>query len=140
VTLRAKILLAQTPLAIALALIAVLAGLTNAALGRNTASILQDNYRSVLAIQEMKEALDRLDVATSAPGRADRSAIADGLARFEQALSVQRGNVTERDEPAATAALVAAWGAYRQALATPGGAPPRTLYVQTRGPPTRSWR
>ena len=66
-TLRAKILLAQTPLAAALALIALLAALTNASLGRNAASILQDNYRSVLAVQQMKEALDRLDAATTPP-------------------------------------------------------------------------
>ena len=69
-TLRAKILLAQTPLAAALALIALLAALTNASLGRNTASILQDNYRSVLAVEQMKEALDRLDAATTAAGAA----------------------------------------------------------------------
>ncbi|HVV16351.1 MAG TPA: ATP-binding protein [Polyangia bacterium] len=116
-TLRAKILLAQTPLAAALALIALLAALTNASLGRNTASILQDNYRSVLAVEQMKEALDRRDVA-----------------RFEQALSVQRSNVTERGEPAATAALIEAWTAYREAL-TRGGAGAealRALDLETR--------
>src|SRR5256885_2674696 len=102
-TLRAKILLAPTPLAAALALVALLAALTNASLGRNTASILQDNYRSVVAVEQMKEALDRQDVA-----------------RFEQALSVQRSNVTERGEPAATAALIKAWTAYRDALARGG--------------------
>ncbi|HSS39518.1 MAG TPA: ATP-binding protein [Polyangia bacterium] len=111
-TLRAKILLAQTPLAAALALIALLAALTNASLGRNTASILQDNYRSVLAVEQMKAALDRQDVA-----------------RFEQALSVQRSNVTERGEPAATAALIKAWTAYRAALAA--GEPLRPLYLDT---------
>ncbi|MES1157844.1 MAG: ATP-binding protein [Haliangium ochraceum] len=116
-TLRAKILLAQTPLAAALALIALLSALTNASLGRNTASILQDNYRSVLAVEQMKEALDRADVA-----------------RFEQALSVQRSNVTERGEPAATAALVKAWTAYRDALTRPdaSGEPLRALYLETR--------
>ncbi len=115
-TLRAKILLAQTPLAAALALIALLAALTNASLGRNTASILQDNYRSVLAVEQMKEALDRQDVA-----------------RFEQALSVQRSNVTERGEPAATVALIKAWTAYRDALTAGGdGAPLRALYLDTR--------
>jgi len=116
-TLRAKILLAQTPLAAALVLIALLAALTNASLGRNTASILQDNYRSVLAVEQMKEALDRLDVA-----------------RFEQALSVQRSNVTERGEPAATAALIKAWTAYRDALtaARPDDQALRALYLDTR--------
>ncbi|HVT07974.1 MAG TPA: ATP-binding protein [Polyangia bacterium] len=136
-TLRAKILLAQTPLAAALALIALLAALTNASLGRNTASILQDNYRSVLAVEQMKEALDRLDVAGSAAAGADAKAgpeVASNLARFEQALSVQRSNVTERGEPAATAALVKAWTAYRAALTSAGPGDPalRALYLDTR--------
>lgn len=109
-TLRGRILLAQTPLGGALALIALLAALTNGALGRNTASMLQDNYRSVLAVAQMKEALDRLE---SASGPAQ---VAAQAARFEAALAVQRSNVTERGEPAATAALVGAWSAYRAAL------------------------
>ena len=62
-TLRAKILLAQTPLAGALLLVAIISALTSAALGRNAASILQDNYRSVLAAEQMKEALERIDSA-----------------------------------------------------------------------------
>ncbi|HVY38945.1 MAG TPA: ATP-binding protein [Polyangia bacterium] len=136
-TLRAKILLAQTPLAAALALIALLAALTNASLGRNTASILQDNYRSVLAVEQMKEALDRLDVAGAAAADGDAKAgseVTSSLARFEQALSVQRSNVTERGEPAATAALVKAWTAYRDALtrAGPGDQALRALYLDTR--------
>ncbi len=136
-TLRAKILLAQTPLAAALALIALLAALTNASLGRNTASILQDNYRSVLAVEQMKEALDRLDAATTppaAPSPGEPRDVAPHLARFEQALSVQRSNVTERGEPAATAALIKAWTAYRDALTQGlGGAEPlRALYLDTR--------
>src|SRR5206468_4696294 len=118
-------------------LIALLAAVTNASLGRNTASILQDNYRSVLAVEQMKEALDRLDAATTppaAPSAGETRDVAPNLARFEQALSVQRSNVTERGEPAATAALIKAWTAYRDALTRGlGGAEPlRALYLEAR--------
>lgn len=118
-TLRGRILLAQTPLAGALALIAVLAALTNGALDRNTDSMLQDNYRSVRACQQMKEALDRLESA------ADPAQVAALAARFEGALAVQRSNITERGESDATQALGASWSAYRAALAqgARGGAP-----------------
>ncbi len=123
-TLRARILLAQMPLAGALALIALLAALTNASLMRNSASMLQDNYRSVRAVEQMKEALDRLE-STADP--AEREALA---ARFEQALAVQRSNITELGESAATDALVAAWSAYRNGLG--GGGPPGSRGASTR--------
>jgi NtrC-family two-component system sensor histidine kinase KinB len=119
VTLRAKILLAQTPLAGALVLIAILSALSNAALGRNAASILQDNYRSVLAAERMKEALERIDSAAMfiiAGERKRGSEQAEqNLLRFEQALETQQSNITERGEPEATGVLRRAWAAYRAA-------------------------
>jgi signal transduction histidine kinase len=120
VTLRAKILLAQTPLAGALVLVALLAAVTNSSLGHNSASILQDNYRSVLAAERMKGALDRMDDAAMFLIGGDRprsSARADqSIARFEKAMAVQQTNITERGEAEATAALVRAWSAYRGAF------------------------
>jgi NtrC-family two-component system sensor histidine kinase KinB len=118
-TLRAKILLAQTPLAGALVLIALLSAFTNAALGRNAASILQDNYRSVLAAERMKEALERIDSAAMfiVANERDRG-LAQGeqnLGRFERELAVQQSNITERGEPEATAVLRRAWTDYRAA-------------------------
>jgi NtrC-family two-component system sensor histidine kinase KinB len=120
VTLRAKILLAQTPLGGALVLVALLAASTNSSLGLNSASILQDNYRSVLAAERMKGALDRMDDAALFLIEGDRlhaSARADqGITRFERELAVQRTNITERGEAEATAGLVRAWSAYRAAF------------------------
>ena len=120
-TLRAKILLAQTPLAGALVLIAILSALSNAALGRNAASILQDNYRSVLAAERMKEALERIDSAAMFIIAGERKRGAEqaeqNLLRFEQALETQQTNITERGEPEATAALRRAWADYRGAYA-----------------------
>ena len=118
-TLRAKILLAQTPLAGALVLIAILSALTNATLGRNASSSLQDNYRSVLAAERMKEALERIDSAAMfivAGERQRGTAQAEqNFLRFEQALATQQSNITERGEPEATADLRRAWAAYRAA-------------------------
>jgi PAS domain S-box-containing protein len=121
VTLRAKTLLAQTPLAGALLLIAIMSALSNAALGRNAASILQDNYRSVLAAERMKEALERIDSAAMfiVAGERARGTIqaADNITKFDQALETQQSNITERGEPEATAVLRRAWAAYRAAYA-----------------------
>lgn len=99
-TLRAKILLAQTPLAGALLLIAILSALTSATLGRSAASILQDNYRSVLAAEQMKEALERIDSAAMFIVAGERTRglaqAEQNLSRFEQQLAIQQSNITER--------------------------------------------
>ena len=114
-------MLAQTPLAAALALVALLAAVTNASLGHNSASMLQDNYRSVLAAERMKGALDRIDDGALFVVAGDRTQglaqTQQGIARFEQSLAVQQGNITERGETEATADLARAWSAYRAALA-----------------------
>ena len=52
-TLRAKLLLAQAPLALALALVGVASVSAIASLGRSPELILKDNYRSVLAAERM---------------------------------------------------------------------------------------
>jgi NtrC-family two-component system sensor histidine kinase KinB len=119
-TLRAKILLAQTPLAGALVLIAVLSGVTSAALGRNVASILRDNYRSVLAAERMKEALERIDSAAMFVVAGERrrgiAQAEQNFPRFEAELAVQQSNITERGEPEATILLRQSWNAYRAAF------------------------
>jgi PAS domain S-box-containing protein len=120
-TLRAKILLAQTPLAGALLLIAIMSALSNATLGRNATSILQDNYRSVLAAERMKEALERIDSAAmfivAGERKRGNEQAEQNLLRFEQALETQQSNITERGEPEATAVLRRQWAAYRAAYA-----------------------
>jgi signal transduction histidine kinase/HAMP domain-containing protein len=121
VTLRAKILLAQTPLAAALVLVASLAAVTNASLGGNSASMLQDNYLSVLAAERMKGALDRIDDAALFVMAGDRgqgrARAEDAIGRFERSLAVQQRNITERGEGEATDELNRAWSAFRPAFA-----------------------
>jgi len=60
-TLRTRLLIAQAPLAVALAVVAVITVVTTRALGHAGERILADNYRSVLAAQRMKESIERLD-------------------------------------------------------------------------------
>ena len=103
-TLRAKILLAQGPLVLALVLIGVVAGTFVVQLGKRAGGILTDNHRSVLAVQRMGEALDALALQ----GRDD-----DARRRFEGDLRVQEGNITEPGERDATQVLRGAWTAYQ---------------------------
>ncbi len=141
-TLRAKILIAQTPLAAALLSIALLSGFTSAAMGRYVGSILQDNYRSVLAAERMKEALERIDSAAMfiVAGERQRGLeqATQNFPRFESELAVQQNNITERGEPEATASLRKSWAAYRSAFdrfeTGDGHAALETAYFATMNP------
>jgi signal transduction histidine kinase/HAMP domain-containing protein len=114
VTVRTRLLLAQAPLALGLALVGLVAVSTLGALGFGSQRILRDNFRSVLAAQRMKDAAERIDAAAVAraagQGRSvDAKADAD---TFESELQVQEGNITEPGEAEATRTLRAAWNDY----------------------------
>jgi len=118
VTLRRKLLLAQAPLVAALAAVGVGAVWTLASLGRYSEAILRDNYRSVLAAQRMKDAIERMHDAATATLIADtRAPLAAAAAaqqqRFEEELRVEEGNVTEPGERDAARRLRAAWQLYQ---------------------------
>ncbi|MFH1035325.1 MAG: ATP-binding protein [Pseudomonadota bacterium] len=116
-TLRAKLLLAQLPLWLALLLVGLLALFTTAALGRQAHDIFSDNYRSVQEVRVMTESLERLhDVAQTAvlTGEAWPVAqVAQLQELFEQSLKAQEGAVVEAGEHEATTDLRQAWRAYR---------------------------
>ena len=116
-TLRARLLLAQGPLALALLLVAMVAVLTANSLGRTGERILSDNYRSVLAAQRMKESIERLDSAALfiVIGEEARATplIEEHRGAFERELVVEEHNITEPGEEEAAARLRAAWDAYR---------------------------
>ncbi len=118
-TLRAKLLLAQAPLALALALVGVASVSAIASLGRSPELILRDNYRSVLAAERMLRAESELDdfALARAAGRTSADAArAEASARFEAELRAQEGNITERGETEATRELRARWAAHQRAL------------------------
>lgn len=117
-TLRAKLLLAQAPLALAAAVIAVFAIRNISTLGHHSEMILKDNYRSVLAAQRMAEAVERLqDVLTSAlldpESRDTPERVAAIRKRFERELAIQEGNITEPSEGDITRDLRQAWTLYQ---------------------------
>jgi signal transduction histidine kinase len=69
-----------------------------AGLGASIDVILRENYRSVVACQEMKEALERMDSGAVfvllGAERKGNDQIAQNEARFEKALQVELGNIT----------------------------------------------
>jgi two-component system, NtrC family, sensor histidine kinase KinB len=115
--LRVKLLLAPAPLAVALVVVGVLATLTVASLGRNADAILKDNYRSVLAMQRMQEAIERIQdeaalqliggAPADATGRADAH-----RQQFESELRVEENNITEPGEQQAAQRLRQRWTQY----------------------------
>ncbi|HXI55478.1 MAG TPA: ATP-binding protein [Polyangia bacterium] len=121
-TLRAKLFFAQAPLAIALALLGVVSGTVTRRLGEESRLILADNYRSVLAAERMKESLERINSAAlvllaghTAEATAD---ITLNLQKFDNELSAQEGNITERGEADVTRGLRVAWNDYRRLVAS----------------------
>jgi signal transduction histidine kinase len=126
-TLRAKLLLAQAPLGLALALVGAASVSAIASLGRSPELILRDNYRSVLAAERMLHAekdLDDFALARAASKPADEGARSEAIARFEAELRAQEGNITERGELEATRDLRARWMTYQRALEDVLAAPP----------------
>ncbi|GAB4453455.1 MAG: KinB sensor domain-containing domain [Armatimonadaceae bacterium] len=71
-------------------------------LGQSVNRILEDNYKSVLVAQNMKEALERLDSAATffLAGQRERAReqFRENLPRFEAAYEVEAANITEPGE------------------------------------------
>ncbi|HTA20679.1 MAG TPA: ATP-binding protein, partial [Polyangia bacterium] len=134
-TVRAKLLLAQVPLAVALILLGLFSGAVTTRLGKQSRFILADNYRSVLAAERMKEALERLNsgTLTRLAGHPDSTPdeIAANRRKFEDELATQEANITESGEGAVTRRLRPAWQEYARTVAeseTPGRPAPDAIY------------
>jgi signal transduction histidine kinase len=137
-TLRAKLLLAQLPLLVALVLLSALALSSVSSIGGSAQAILRENYRSVLATQRMKEAVERMDSGALflIAGQRDK-----GLAqatpnrkRFETELRVEENNITERGEAELARTLRHHWEEYQrrfdELVAAPDSAAARDHYFQ----------
>lgn len=115
-TLRSKLLLAQAPLVLALVLMGVIASAVTSSLGRGSENILEDNYRSVLAAQRMKESIERMNSGALfvVAGERERGIEQVELHRqqFDAELRVQEENITEAGEREATQRLRALWTSY----------------------------
>jgi two-component system, NtrC family, sensor histidine kinase KinB len=112
-----KLLLAQSPLVLALAIVGVVSVVVISSLGSHSQTILKDNYRSVLAAQRMKEAIERMDSAAlfMVAGEQQKGIeqAEKNRAIFEAELKVQEGNITEAGEKEFTEGLRAAWTDYQ---------------------------
>jgi two-component system, NtrC family, sensor histidine kinase KinB len=119
-TLRGKLLLAQAPLALALIAVGVFAFFALSALGVSSQLILEDNYRSVLAAQRMKEAIERIQQAALFIATGERqlagAQIDSNQALFGAQFADQERNVTEPGESEATNRLGRLWEDYQRAL------------------------
>ncbi len=118
--LRTKLVLAQVPLLMALAATIVVALLATRRLGDEPDTIIEENFRSFDAGQEMLDALDRIDAELARSALTDAppepAKIAAAIEDFEAPLARQRANITEPGEDEATAGLEDAWQAYLAGL------------------------
>ena len=112
-----KLLLAQSPLALALAIVGVVSVVVISFLGSHSQTILKDNYRSVLAAQRMKEAIERMDSSALFIVAGERQKGTEQAEKyrpiFETELKVQEGNITEAGEKEFTEGLRKAWMDYQ---------------------------
>ena len=112
-----KLLLAQGPIALALVALGIFSVVAISYLGSHSQTILKDNYRSVLAAQRMKEAIERMDSAALflVAGQTEKGIQQATKYRpiFEAELKVQESNITESGEKEFTAGLRAAWTDYQ---------------------------
>ena len=116
-----KLLLAQAPIAIALAIVGIFSVIVVSYLGTHSQTILKDNYRSVLAAQRMKEAIERMDSGALFMVAGERQKGLEQVEKnqpiFEAELKVQEGNITESGEKEFTEGLRAAWMDYQTKFA-----------------------
>ena len=121
VSVRAKLLLAIVPLVLAIVAIGGLTVVTAVRLGDNPEAILRQNYQSVLAVQQMREALEQLDAAASlaVAGRTDLlQPEAAYRQRFADALLLQEASVFEHAERPPTEKIREEWPWYERAFTT----------------------
>jgi two-component system, NtrC family, sensor histidine kinase KinB len=97
-TLRTKLLIGITPLLAIMIGLGLWAIVMFSRLGGKIDVILRENYRSVLAAEGMKEALERMDsallFAIGGEEAQAREQFAEYRPKFEQELRTERGNVT----------------------------------------------
>ncbi|MBI5015696.1 MAG: HAMP domain-containing protein [Deltaproteobacteria bacterium] len=119
--LRTRLLVAQLPLFAALALLGAISLVSLTRLGAGAQSILRANYRSVLAMQRLGNAVERIDDAAALyPLTGDRAAgslrAAPHAAVLERELTLEEGNITESGEREMAQRLRARWETARRLL------------------------
>lgn len=119
-SLRVQLLVSH--LVLVLLMVVVMAGaiVNFFSLGRSIDRIFQNNYKSVIAAQHMKDALERMDSSAAfvLAGQVQeaRTQYEANRPRFEAAYNIQAHNITERGEGALAADLGRQFAEYRKAV------------------------
>ena len=118
--LRQKLSLGYGGLSLILAIIGALSIIYLTRLGTSVDVILRENYRSVIACQEMKEALERIDsgilFCLLGHGQKGTALIRENEEIFERALQSELDNLTVPGEKEKAFELRDTYGQYRDAL------------------------
>ncbi|HXX92359.1 MAG TPA: ATP-binding protein [Planctomycetota bacterium] len=121
-TFRTKLILAQLPLVLAMIVTGFFCLDSFSTLGRRSQEMMTENYKSVLAAQGMKDAVERMDrgalMKLAGQGDPAKHPSAEHRRRFESHLEIQEANITEPGEKEATVDLRARWERYRTAYET----------------------
>lgn len=136
--LQYRILLAQLPALLVILILLLWGGRTVSRLGVESQKIAYENYRSVLAANQMQESIARLDAAEvlrmSGGGRDAQARFAEPTTLFESALRVELANITEPGESEAAEKVQRAWTAYKTLSAAVDASSeyddPRRLYAE----------
>ena len=118
--LRAQLLQSHLALVALMAIVMAGAVFNFFRLGLSIDRILRDNYKSVIAAQNMKEALERQDSAATfyLAGQTERarSQYQANWPRFQKALEVEASNITETGEQALSDDIARRFGLYRKSI------------------------
>jgi two-component system, NtrC family, sensor histidine kinase KinB len=117
-TLRSRLLIGIAPLLAIMVALGVWAIVMFTRLGGNIDVILRENYQSVLAAQNMKDALERMDSAAlfAIGGRDDRARKQYDEFRpaFEKNLNIEQNNITLAGEKAMADQLTSLYSEYHR--------------------------
>jgi two-component system, NtrC family, sensor histidine kinase KinB len=118
--LRTQLLVSHLLLVLLMAVVMVGAVVSFVRLGGSVDRILEDNYKSVIAVQNMKEALERQDSAVTffLAGQAEkgRRQYEKYRPQFEAAHEVEANNITEIGEQHISDDIGRQYAAYRKAV------------------------
>jgi PAS domain S-box-containing protein len=127
-SLRSQLLFSHLVLVALMALLMVGATVNFLALGRSIDRILRDNYASVVAAQDMKDALERIDSAAifvvAGQTQRARTQYAKNLVLFQNALAAEQSNITEAGEQVLAREVAQQFPPYKQRVERLLTAPP----------------
>lgn len=119
-SLRAQLIASHLALVLILATVLSVGLASILSLGQSVDRILRDNYKSVVAAQQMKESLERLDSSATfcLAGRTTRARAQYNqyLPAFQKALDIEVNNITEPGESELTSHLSRDFTQYRSTL------------------------